>query len=267
MWGKSRDPVAPVPEDPGTDRAVTPEDPSGTDHRVSASTREAPVATALRPRHRDARATPNLGARPTVHTMESDAELLVALRAGDERAFVTLVNRYQGSLLRVARTFVPSDAVAEEVVQDTWMGVVRGIDRFEGRSSFKTWLFRILVNRARTSGVREHRHLPVDPTEPAVSPDRFDRSGAWAEPIIPWESDVDDRLLAESWGPVLRSAVDTLPGLQREVVLLRDIEGLPAGNVCAVLDISEGNQRVLLHRGRTRLRTVLAGELQARGKL
>ena len=198
-------------------------------------------------------------------SLESDAELLVALRDGDEQAFVILVNRYQGSLLRIARTFVPSDAVAEEVVQDTWMGVVRGIERFEGRSSFKTWLFRILVNRARTSGVREHRHLPVDPTERAVSPDRFDRSGAWAEPIIPWESDVDDRLLAESWGPVLRLAVETLPGLQREVVLLRDIEGLPAENVCAVLDISEGNQRVLLHRGRTKLRTVLAAELQARG--
>ena len=247
-------------------RAVTPGDLSGTDHRVDSSTPEAPIATALRQWHRDARATPNLGVRPTVPSMESDSELLVALRAGDERAFVILVNRYQGSLLRVARTFVPSDAVAEEVVQDTWMGVVRGIDRFEGRSSFKTWLFRILVNRARTSGVREHRHLPVDPTEPAVSPDRFDRSGAWAQPIIPWESDVDDRLLAESWGPALHSAVATLPGLQREVVLLRDIEGLPAENVCAVLDISEGNQRVLLHRGRTKLRTVLAGELQSRGK-
>ena len=92
--------------------------------------------------------------------MESDAELLVQLRDGDEQAFVLLVGRYQGALLRLARTFVPSDAVAEEVVQDTWMGVVRGIDRFEGRSSFKTWLFRILVNRARTSGVREHRHRP-----------------------------------------------------------------------------------------------------------
>ena len=128
--------------------------------------------------------------------MESDVELLARLRDGDEQAFVILVGRYQGSLLRVARTFVPSDAVAEEVVQDTWMGVVRGVDRFEGRSSFKTWLFRILVNRARTSGVREHRHLPLDPTEPAVSPDRFDGTGAWAEPLTPWESDVDDRLVA-----------------------------------------------------------------------
>ena len=91
---------------------------------------------------------------------------------------------------------VPSRAVAEEVVQDTWMGVLRGIGSFEGRSSLRTWLFRILVNRARTSGVREHRHVSVDPTEPAVSPDRFDGSGAWAEPVTPWESDVDDRLVA-----------------------------------------------------------------------
>ncbi len=198
--------------------------------------------------------------------MESDAELLARLRAGDEQAFVTLVDRYQSTLLRVARTFVSSGAVAEEVVQDTWMGVVRGIDRFEGRSSFKTWLFRIMVNRARTSGVREHRHLTFDPTEPAVSPDRFDATGAWAEPLVPWESDVDDRLVAESWGPALRAAVDALPGRQRDVVILRDVEGLPSADVCEVLDISEGNQRVLLHRGRSRLRTVLEDELRARGR-
>lgn len=198
--------------------------------------------------------------------MESDAELLVRLRDGDEQAFVTLVGRYQGSLLRVARTFVPNDAVAEEVVQDTWMGVVRGVERFEGRSSFKTWLFRILVNRARTSGVREHRHLPLDPTGPAVSPDRFDRGGAWSDPPVPWESDVDDRLVAESWGPTLRAAVDALPGRQRDVVLLRDVEGLDAEQVCAALDITEGNQRVLLHRGRSRLRAVLEDEVATRGR-
>ena len=165
--------------------------------------------------------------------MESDVELLARLRDGDEAAFVTLVGRYQGSLLRVARTFVPNDAVAEEVVQDTWMGVVRGIDRFEGRSSFKTWLFRILVNRARTSGVREHRSVPLDPTEPAVSPDRFDGNGAWAEPLTPWEDDVDDRLVAASWGPTLRAAIDELPDRQRDVVLLRDVEGLSSAETSA----------------------------------
>ena len=198
--------------------------------------------------------------------MESDVELLARLRDGDEAAFVTLVGRYQGSLLRVARTFVPNDAVAEEVVQDTWMGVVRGIDRFEGRSSFKTWLFRILVNRARTSGVREHRSVPLDPTEPAVSPDRFDGNGAWAEPVAPWEDDADDRLVAASWSPALRAAVDDLPDRQRDVVVLRDVEGLSSADVCQVLGLTEGNQRVLLHRGRSRLRNVLESELRARGR-
>jgi len=179
---------------------------------------------------------------------------------------VALVGRYQGSLLRVARTFVPSDAVAEEVVQDTWMGVVRGIDRFEGRSSFKTWLFRILVNRARTSGVREHRSVPLDPAEPAVSPARFAGNGSWTEPVTPWEADIDDRLVADSWGPALRAAIDELPDRQRDVVLLRDVEGLSGADVCEVLGLSEGNQRVLLHRGRSRLRTVLEAELRTRGR-
>ncbi|MGA2836839.1 MAG: RNA polymerase sigma factor [Acidimicrobiales bacterium] len=198
--------------------------------------------------------------------MESDTELLARLRRGDESAFLELVGRYNGSLLRLARTFVPSDAVAEEAVQDTWMGVVRGVDRFEGRSSFKTWLFRILVNRARTAGVREHRHLPLDPTEPTVSPDRFDSSGAWAEPVVPWESGVDDRLVAASWAPSLSKAIDTLPDRQRDVVLLRDMEGLPSADVCEVLGLTEGNQRVLLHRGRSHLRAVLADEFETRGR-
>jgi RNA polymerase sigma-70 factor (ECF subfamily) len=204
--------------------------------------------------------------RRRVLTMESDAELLARLQAGDETAFLSLVTRHNGSLLRVARTFVASEAVAEEVVQDTWIGVVRGVDRFEGRSSFKTWLFRILVNRARTTGVREHRHVPFDPTEPAVSPDRFDRSGAWAEPVPQWESDADDRLVAASWGPRLREAIDTLPDRQRDVVVLRDVEGLTSEDVCSVLDITEGNQRVLLHRGRSRLRAELEAELGIRGR-
>ncbi len=198
--------------------------------------------------------------------VESDVELLARLRAGDESAFTSLVSRYQGSLLRVARTFVPNHAVAEEVVQDTWIGVLRGVDHFEGRSSFKTWLFRILVNRARTSGVREHRHLPVDPSESAVSADRFDGNGAWATPLSPWELDADDRVVAATWGATLRTAIDDLPVRQRDVVLLRDVEGLSSADVCEVLGISEGNQRVLLHRGRSTLRTALESELQTRGR-
>jgi len=197
---------------------------------------------------------------------ESDEALLARLRDGDESAFLALVTRYNGSLQRVARTFVPNDAVAEEVVQDTWIGVVRGVDRFEGRSSFKTWLFRILVNRARTTGVREHRHDTFDPTEPAVSPERFDASGAWAEPVAPWESDVDDQLVASSWGPSLRAALDELPERQRDVVFLRDVEGLSSADVCDVLGVTEGNQRVLLHRGRSRLRAALESELTTRGR-
>ena len=197
---------------------------------------------------------------------ESDESLLARLRDGDESAFLALVTRYNGSLQRVARTYVSNDAVAEEVVQDTWMGVVRGVDRFEGRSSFKTWLFRILVNRARTSGVREHRHDTFDPTGPAVAPERFDAKGAWAEPVVAWESDVDDRLVASSWGPSLRAALDELPERQRDVVLLRDVEGLSSGDVCDVLGVSEGNQRVLLHRGRSRLRAALESELATRGR-
>ena len=201
-----------------------------------------------------------------MQAMESDAELLDRLRDGDEQAFVILVGRYQGSLLRLARTFVPSDSVAEEVVQETWMGVVRGVDRFEGRSSFKTWLFRILVNRARSTGVREQRHLPVGDVERSVDPARFDRQGAWAAPLEPWEADADDRLVAATWADRLRDALSELPERQREIVLLRDVEGLPSEDVCSVLGISEGNQRVLLHRGRSRLRSALEAELETRGR-
>ncbi len=230
---------------------------------------EVPVIRTSRATIRRGPVTLRRRVRPRVQAMEateSDEALLGRLRSGDESAFLGLVARYNGSLLRVARGFVPNEAVAEEVVQDTWIGVVRGVDRFEGRSSFKTWLFRILVNRARTAGVREHRHDTFDPTEPAVSPDRFDATGAWADPVTPWESDVDDRLVAATWGPSLQSALDALPDRQRDVVVLRDVEGLTSEDVCAVLGISEGNQRVLLHRGRTRLRAALESELATRGR-
>lgn len=177
-----------------------------------------------------------------------------------------LVNRYQGSLLRVARTYVPSDAVAEEAVQETWMGVVRGVDRFEGRSSFKTWLFRILINRARSAGGREHRNLPLTDVEPAVDPSRFTPAGAWAEPPGAWVTDADDRVVAAAWSAALRTALDELPPRQREIVILRDVEGLASQDVCGVRGVSEGNQRVLLHRGRSRLRSLLESELAVRGR-
>jgi RNA polymerase sigma-70 factor, ECF subfamily len=188
--------------------------------------------------------------------VETDVEVLSRLREGDEQAFVALVGRYQQPMLRLARSMVSTQAVAEEVVQDTWMGVVRGIDRFEGRSSLKTWLFRILTNRARSTGAREPSHAPIDDLH-AVDPNRFDSSGQWADPVDRWTDDSDDRLDAASWSPILKAGLDDLPPRQRQVVMLRDVEGLSSDDVCAVLDISGGNERILLHRGRSRLRELL----------
>jgi RNA polymerase sigma-70 factor (ECF subfamily) len=195
--------------------------------------------------------------------VDGEAELITRLRAGDEAAFAELVDRYHAPLLRLAMTFVPSAAVAQEVVQDTWIGVIRGIDRFEGRSSLKTWLFRILGNRARTAGVRERRTRPPDvgPDEPAVQPHRFGKNGQWVDPPTPWDDAVDDRLVAGALSGRIEAALATLPDAQRQVVTMRDLEGLPSADVCAVLDITEGNQRVLLHRGRSRLRAVLEQEV------
>jgi RNA polymerase sigma-70 factor (ECF subfamily) len=188
--------------------------------------------------------------------VDTDLELLGRLRNGDEAAFVMLVTRYQPRMLRLAASMVPNAAVAEEAVQDTWMGVVRGIERFEGRSSFKTWLFRILVNRTRSAGSREHPHTPIEALH-SVDPARFDTNGQWADPLERWVDDSEDRLDAATWLPILISALDDLPARQRHVVLLRDVEGLSNDEACTVLGISVGNQRILLHRGRARLRQVL----------
>jgi RNA polymerase sigma-70 factor (ECF subfamily) len=194
--------------------------------------------------------------------MAEDAELVERLRAGDEAAFVDLVDRYHTSLLRLAATFVPSSAVAEEVVQETWLGVVRGIGGFEGRSSLKTWLFRILVNRARSAGVRERRSDPVDFDQaPVVSPDQFSRDGHWTAPPEPWGDEVEERLFDRDVASRIRSYLVELPDSQRRVVVLRDVEGVPAAEVCALLGLSDSNQRVLLHRGRARLRALIADEL------
>jgi RNA polymerase sigma-70 factor (ECF subfamily) len=186
-----------------------------------------------------------------------EGELLERLRAGDEAAFMALVERHQSSMIRLARSFVGSAAVAEEVVQDTWLGVLRGIDKFAGRSSFRTWLLKILVNRARTTGAREGRSVAIGDAGPAVDAGRFDATGAWAAPPEHWVQDTDDRLEAEQLADTIRVALEELPGRQREVLLLRDVDGLTSEEVCDVLDISEGNQRVLLHRGRSRLRQAL----------
>ncbi len=201
-----------------------------------------------------------------VLVVESDVELLDRLRAGDEAAFVTLVARYQQPMLRLARTLVPSAAVAEETVQDTWMGVVRGLDRFEGRASFKTWLFRILANRARSASSHERFDAPLD-TLRTVPGDRFDAQGQWADPLDRWVERSDDRLDAATWMPTLRVAMEGLPSRQRQVVLLRDVEGFSSEEACAILQITAGNQRILLHRGRAQLRAALEAEMGKRKKI
>ena len=188
---------------------------------------------------------------------DPDAHLLARLRSGDEQAFMILVDRYQPSMLRIAAGYVPSRAVAEEVVQDAWVGFLRGLDRFEARSSVRTWLFRILVNRARSAAARERRTMAVDDLEAAVDAARFDGAGTWALPPELWTDLVDNRLMALSNGATISTALADLPTRQREVVILRDVDGLSSSEVCGVLDITDANQRVLLHRGRSRLRQLL----------
>jgi RNA polymerase sigma-70 factor (ECF subfamily) len=186
-----------------------------------------------------------------------DEELVTQLQTGDEAAFAVLVRAHHASLVRLATSIVGSRAVADEVVQDTWLAVVKGVDRFEGRSSLRTWLFRILVNRARTTASRERR----SDTLGDIDSDRFDATGVWAAPPVPWADQVDDRLLAEQLAPLARTAIDTLPDAQRQVLLLRDVEGLAAADVAELLGLSDGNQRVLLHRARARVRSELEAKL------
>jgi RNA polymerase sigma-70 factor, ECF subfamily len=199
------------------------------------------------------------GIRSTIRLMESDSELVARLRDGDELAFVMLVRQYQMPMLRLARSMVNNDAVAEEAVQDTWMSVVRGIEGFEARSSLKTWLFRILVNRVRSAHSNEQRRTPR--RAPSVDPSFFDSFGQWAQPVVAWDEDVDDRLVANSIVPALRTALDRLPSQQRQVVLLRDVEGLSGEEASEVLGLRPGNQRVLLHRGRAGLRGMLTAQM------
>ncbi len=193
--------------------------------------------------------------------MDIDAQLVSQLQDGDEDAFVMLVDRYHQPMLRLARSMVSSEAVAEEAVQDTWLAVVRGIERFEGRSSFKTWLFHILANRVRSAATLEQRNAQVD-SQHAVDPERFDAQGQWADPLQQWAQETDDRFEAALWAPILKAALEDLPSRQREVVVLRDVEGLSSAEACNVLGITAGNQRILLHRGRSRMREMLDVELR-----
>lgn len=201
---------------------------------------------------------------------EGEAELIAGLRAGEEDAFAQLVDAYGASLVRVAGLYVRDRAVVQEVVQDTWLGVLRGLEGFEGRSSLQTWVFRILTNRAKTRAVREARTVPfsavgddVDEREPSVPADRFQGAEAawprhwdWETRPTAWRSPLDELLGAET-RRVIEQAIDALPPMQRRVVALRDVEGWSSREVCNALDISETNQRVLLHRGRTRVREAI----------
>jgi RNA polymerase sigma-70 factor (ECF subfamily) len=204
-------------------------------------------------------------ARATVTA--SDEQTVAALRTGDERTFRELFARTYPMMKRVARGYVASDAVAEEIVQETWMAIVTGIDGFEGRSALGTWIFSILTNQAKTHTAREKRALPfscVGPSmaeEPAVDPDRFQKDdeawpGHWATPPRPWQKP-ERRLLSLEARDRLKQAMAQLPERQRLIVGLRDIDGHSAEEVCHLLGLSRENQRVLLHRGRARLRTVL----------
>jgi len=199
-----------------------------------------------------------------------ELHLVAALRRGEESAFAMLIEQYHPALLRLASMYVPSRVVAEEVVQETWLGVLQGLARFEGRASLKTWIFRILTNRAKTRGMRESRSIPfsavwnadADPGEPAIRADRFfppehEDAGWWSSYPQNWDDLPEDRLLSQELRARIQQAIDGLPPSQREVISLRDVEGWAPGEVCQALGISEANQRVLLHRARSKVRGIV----------
>jgi len=204
-------------------------------------------------------------------SFEDDRSLVDGLRRGDEGAFSWLLDRYHAPLHRTARLYVATDAHAEEVVQETWLAVLQGIDRFEQRSSLKTWLYRILMNIARTRGVREARSIPFSSAggaldggaEPTFNPDRFrppddpDWPGHWAAFPLDWEHEPESRLLAGETLALVGAAIERLPAAQREVLTLRDVDGWTSVEVCNALGLTETNQRVLLHRGRAKVRRAL----------
>ena len=200
---------------------------------------------------------------------QDELGLVAALRAGDESAFVTLVETYHARMLRVASAYIDDRAVTEEIVQETWLRVLRSINRFESRSTLRTWIFRILVNTAMNRATRERRSIAMsrlerdDDWDGAVEAERFRPDdaaqwpGHWASFPVSWGSTPEGRLLASETRDHIRSAIDALPPGQRTVVTMRDVEGWTAEEVCNVLHISESNQRVLLHRGRSRVRREL----------
>lgn len=193
--------------------------------------------------------------------VQDEETLLARLRAGEEEAFEAVFARFDAPLRRVALSFVRTPTAVDEVVQETWLALVKGINGFEGRSSLQTWLFRILVNRARTRGARDARQLSFSALEgdelPAVDPEAFGEDGRWRSAPARLEFDPETRLLSAELRSRLVEAIESLPDQQRVVVTLRDVIGLTPEEVCEMLEITEANQRVLLHRGRARARAKL----------
>ena len=193
----------------------------------------------------------------TARPRADESALVAALRAGDERAFMELVTEHSPGMRRFALTFVHTPAVADEVVQEAWLGVLRGLDGFQGRSSLKTWIYRIVANVARTRAVREARSAPFSSfgagdDEPSVDPERFLPEGTWESPPEPWRAVLDSEARE-----VIERTIARLPEQQRQVIELRDVEGWGSEEVRNVLELSETNQRVLLHRARSKVRAAL----------
>ncbi len=221
-----------------------------------------------------------LGAGGERYSAWDESATLAALRAGDEAAFMHLVDRYAPAMKKLARAYVRDDATADDVVQEAWLGVLRGLKAFEGRSSMRSWLFTIVVNRAKTRGVREARSIPFSALaddeagrdDPAVPADRFAGQGArwprhWVDDPTPWGERPEARLLSRELRARIDAAIDTLPPVQRSVVILRDVAGQPTADVCNALGLTETNARVLLHRARAKIRRALdpymTGEVSA----
>jgi RNA polymerase sigma-70 factor, ECF subfamily len=202
-----------------------------------------------------------------------DDALLARLQAGEERAFDELVNRHHGALIRMAMGHVASREAAEEVVQDTWMAVIEGLTRFEGRSSLRTWIFGILIHKAKDRGIREKRHTTFsacescDDGEEAIDPSRFQQSGEWAGhwafPPQPWDDRTPEKLLASHQAvTAMNKAIEALPPTLKDVLIMRDIEGMASEEVCALLKITETNLYVRLHRARERVRRAVETYLE-----
>ncbi len=195
----------------------------------------------------------------------TDQEIVKALLEGDEEVFEALIKQHYAAMLRVALMYLPERSMAEEVVQETWIHVLKGLPQFEGRSSLKTWIFSILINRAKTYARREGRHLlleALDETyEPAVAPERFSDHD-WAESPHNWDEFPEDRLISQETFKIIEDTLHRLPHNQREVMVLRDLQQWTSAEVCDTLGISEANQRVLLHRARSKVRQALEAYLK-----